>query len=318
VSVPAPSSGVPDAVVSGELCVPAGGRAGTVQLLVPAFTYARAFWDIGVAPERYSFVRRALAVGDATFAVDRLGTGRSTHPPSSSMTLEADAGSLYDVVRALHTDAVGGRAFSRVVYVGQSLGAINAWLIAAQHPGAGGVDAFVLISELHLPTKPSFAAHAIPDLVPAATQSRFAGLGLDPGYATTVPGVRGDLFYFEPNADPRVIAADEASKDVGALPEFGEALAPVPAPDDAPSRAISAPTLVVTGTDDGIVCGPPDGFPCTAADVRAHEAPYYSPGARLTTLVVGDAGHNITLQKNAPVTDALIQAWIAIALLGRH
>jgi pimeloyl-ACP methyl ester carboxylesterase len=306
--VPAPDSGVPGATLYGVLCVPVDRTTHTVQLLVHGGTYTHAYWDPPLDPALYSYVDHAVAAGYATFAVDRLGYGLSTRPASADVTLSAGAAALHDVISALRTGAISGHAFSRVVWVGHSFGSIYAWVEASMFHD---VDAFVLTGALHA-EKASFLAMAAADSYPAGSDPKFAGLGLDAGYFTTIPGTRGQLFYYLPGADPRVISLDEQLKDVYTLPELQEvaALSSSPPPATAPSRAITVPTLLVIGQHDNIFCGPPDGLDCTPSSVLAQEAPYYSPQAHLEAAVIPFAGHSINLHYAAPAADARIVRWL--------
>jgi pimeloyl-ACP methyl ester carboxylesterase len=272
--------GLSDASVYGELCVPAGGpppRA--VQLLVHGATYTHAYFDWPQERDRYSYVQKALAAGYATFNVDRLGSGQSTHPPSSQVTLSNGAEALHDVISALRSGELGGNAYSRVIWVGHSYGSAYAWIEASAYQD---VDAFVLTGLLHS-VKPSFLATSTSKLYPASVDPKFASAGLDPGYLTTVPGSRDDLFYSTPNADPSVIALDEELKDTVTTTELqeGTPLFSSPPPDTAPSRAIRVRTLLVIGDRDNIACGQPDGLDCTQTNVTAQESPYYSPQAHM-------------------------------------
>lgn len=89
--VPVTVPGVGDASLYGELCVPRGQSPETVQLLVHGGTYTGSYWDWPFQSPTYSYVEDALRAGYATFAVDRLGAGRSTHPTSSLVTLRSGA-----------------------------------------------------------------------------------------------------------------------------------------------------------------------------------------------------------------------------------
>jgi pimeloyl-ACP methyl ester carboxylesterase len=308
VRVDAPSSGVAGAQLAGTLCLPHGPAPQTVELLVPGFTYNRSYWDMSVDHGRFSYVRRALAAGYATMSVDRLGTGRSTRPPGSAVTLHSGAGALYDVVRALHA-GIAGHPFSRLFYVGHSLGSFYGWQLAADFPEGGGIDGYVITGALHTGGKPSFSQQALADIIPAALDPAFAGLGLDSEYLTTVAGTRAGLFYYAPTSVPDVTAADEQLKDTGTAGELAAAQVPT-TPADSPSRAIDKPTLIVMGDQDALFCGPPDGPDCTSANLKAAEAPFYPGAPRLRALAVAQAGHDVTLHANAPSVDRRIQRWI--------
>jgi len=203
--VPVSLPQVPGATLYGELCVPAIGTPSRVQLLVHGASYNSYYSDWPYKPNFYSYARLMVGAGYATFNIERLGYGRSTHPPSTLSTIENGRDALRQVVDKLRSGQIGGHAFSRVIWVGHSLGTVYAWLEASV---ATNVDAFVLTGMLHA-VKPSWLTLAFSDAYPAAADPEFATLGLDPGYLTFIPGSRAPLFYWLPTADPNVIALDE-------------------------------------------------------------------------------------------------------------
>lgn len=79
-----------------------------------------------------------------------------------------------------------GRAFSRVYWVGHSLGTLYAWVEAAM---VQDVDAFVLTGLLHT-VKPSWLQEGTSSIYPAVQDLKFAASGLDDGYLTTRPWTR--------------------------------------------------------------------------------------------------------------------------------
>ncbi|MCK2244416.1 MULTISPECIES: alpha/beta hydrolase [unclassified Crossiella] len=106
----------------GRLCLPRHRRPSAVHLLVHGATYDHRYWDFPVGGGQYSYVRAAALAGYATFNVDRIGAGASSHPVSRRLDAAVGAVAVHDVVTALRTGAVGGRPFARVIYVGHSLG----------------------------------------------------------------------------------------------------------------------------------------------------------------------------------------------------
>ena len=305
--VPVAVDGVPGAGLYGELCRPTG-QARAVQLLVHGAGYNHLYWDWPVDPAHYSYVRRALAAGYATFNVDGLGAGASTRPASELLSPEHHAQALHGVVAQLRSGAIGGTAFRRVIWVGHSFGSLYGWLEADRYRD---VDAFVLTATAHV-VKPSGLSTATADTYPAQLDPKFAGLGLDGGYLTTVPGTRDDLFYYAHGAERANIAADELLKDLTSGAELGQAIPLLDSapPETAPSRAIDVPTLLVVGAQDALFCGPPDGLDCTAQNLRAQEAPYYSRKARLDVRVVPSTGHSLQLHRSAARTSGEILDWV--------
>ncbi|MET9258048.1 alpha/beta hydrolase [Streptomyces sp. NPDC003717] len=286
--------GPADQVLRGRLCYPSGHRPDTVQLLVPGSTYNHLYWDFPAAGAESSYVRAAVAAGYATFDVDPIGTGASSHPPSALATVPATATALHDAVTALCTGGLDAHAFSRVVWVGHSLGSIHAWY---EIPRYHDIDAAVLTGALH------HLNPAAPDpTYPAVQDPKFAGSGLDAGYRTTRPGTRGDAFYHPATADPAVIAADEAAKDATPLP----ASPPAPTPLD-----FAVPTLVVLGAQDRSFCQGATAFDCARpGTVAAFESQYYTAGTPLTALTVPDTGHVLSLSTTAPGTHAAMLRWV--------
>ncbi len=236
--------------VSGELCATTGELAagGTVQLLIHGATYNHSYWNFGTVDGiDYSYAQDVAVAGFPTFAIDEIGAGASSHPPSTDITIQAAAYVAHEIVQ-IHDDTV----------------------VSSTAPA---------------------------DLYPAIDDPLFASSGLDPGYLTTVPGARTPLFYNTADADPNVIARDEATKDVFSTTEFMTGLPLVT--DATLSQAIDVPVLVIVGSDDALNCGPlvgGGGFDCSSGTAVAnHEAPYYSPQAQLRACVVPGSGHDINL-----------------------
>ena len=148
--------------VSGTLCAPPD--ANTVQVLVPGGFYNRGYWDISVTPERRSFRRAMNNAGYATLAVDRLGTGRSSKPPSLLLTALTQADAVHQVIQSLRTGGQGPR-YGRVIVGGHSLGSAISIIEAAVYRDVDGVLVTSMAHHLNL-------------------------LGLVPIFATFVPAVR--------------------------------------------------------------------------------------------------------------------------------
>jgi pimeloyl-ACP methyl ester carboxylesterase len=303
VTVPvALGSGLPvDRLVAGTLCEPASyaGRPRRVDVMVHGGTYSRSYWDFPTNYPQYSYVRRTLGERRATFAYDRLGAGLSSRPLSEQAGAAAEAFVLHQVVVWLRTE----HGFPIVDVVGHSFGS----MVAVAEAGAfQDVDALVLTGYLHASGPGDLH---VTDLVPAATDPRFAGQGYDLGWMTSRPGGRGPLFY-SASADPAVIATDEATKDVVSSTFFGEEMTAleVAAPLNV-SDAVRAPVLLVAGQLDAIYCGIT--LDCTdTAAVRAHEEPYFLAAPSLTVVMVPDTGHDVALHPSAAQSFTDIDQWL--------
>lgn len=304
VSVPTPHE-----ILHGQLCMPAGGAPTTVQLLVHGGTYNRFYWDLPYQPERYSYQRDMARHGYATFAVDRLGTGQSTKPPSVTMLDSVEAVSIHQVVGHLRAGRVGGVRFDRVILVGHSVGAGLVTLEAATYHDVDGV---ILAATTHLASPVELAKGLAFHVHPVTLDPQLRKYGSDPGYVTTRPGGREPLFYETSNADPQVIAADEATKDQTAVVSLGtiavfDTLGPT-------SRGIDVPVLLAIGDRDFAFCG----FlarDCSSAEaLRKQEAPYFGPAAELTTYILPGAGHAIALHKNSHEYREATRTWLRAKL----
>jgi pimeloyl-ACP methyl ester carboxylesterase len=251
--------------------------------------------------------------GYATFNIERLGYGRSTHPNSTLATIQNGTEALRQVVEKLRNGDIGGRAFSRVIWVGHSLGTVYGWLEASV---ARNVYAFVLTGLLHT-VKPSWLALAFQSAYSANQDPKFATRGFDDGYLTFKAGTRAPLFYWTPGAQPDEIALDERLKDTVSLTEFGAAVPLFNSPpvQTAPSQAIEVPTLLVLGEHDRVACDE-DGLVCNEDNVARQERPYYSDEARLRVLVVRNTGHDLQLHRSAPATGEAILDWLSTEGLG--
>jgi pimeloyl-ACP methyl ester carboxylesterase len=300
VSVPTPRE-----TMHGQLCMPASSAPTTVQLLIPGGTYNRLYWDFPYQPERYSYQRDMANHGYATFAVDQLGTGQSTKPSSAILVSSVEAASIHQVVGHLRAGRVGGVRFDRVILVGHSLGSGVATLEAATYHDVDGV---ILTGATHQQPPVNLAKIFGTGVHPVTLDPRLSKNGSDPGYITTKPGQREALSYSTRNADPQVIATDEATKDQASLAAIatGEVLGLL----GPTSLLIDVPVLVAVGEKDIVFCG----FlarDCSGAEaLRQGEAPYFGPAAQLSTYVLPESGHAMALHKNAGEYREATRAWL--------
>ncbi|MGH3753876.1 MAG: alpha/beta hydrolase [Pseudonocardiaceae bacterium] len=300
VSVPTPR-----ATVHGQLCTPAGSAPTTAQLLISGGTYNSVYWDFPYQPEHYSYQRDMASHGYATFAVDQLGTGQSTKPPSAVLLSSVEAAAIHQVVGHLRAGRVSGVRFDRVILVGHSLGSGVATLEAATYHDVDGV---ILTGATHQQPPVNLAKIFTMGVHPVTLDPRLSKNGSDSGYITTKPGQREALSYSTRNADPQVIATDEATKDQASLAAIatGEALGLL----GPTSRGIDVPVLVAVGEKDIVFCGFL-GRDCSSVEtLRKGEAPYFGPAAKLSTYVLPEAGHAIALHKNTAKYREATRAWL--------
>jgi len=305
-------AGPADQSMWGELCYRGATEPSTVKLLVHGASYTSQYWNFPYGNGYYSYVDAATAAGYATFDVDRIGDGNSSHPPSAEVTIAAGAVALHDAVTALRSGAVGGHPFAKVIMVGHSLGSFETW---AEDAAYHDVDAVIITGALHQ-LAPAAGPRAAADLYPAVDDPKFASSGLDPGYLTSMPGTRESLFYDPATASPAVVATDEATKATITVPELDGLIATLAEPAaQQPSSQVNVPVLLVDGAEDNVFCVGVTAYNCTSpASVRAYESQFYAAAPSLTVVTIPQTGHDLALSTTAPLTDVAMLAWSAVTV----
>jgi pimeloyl-ACP methyl ester carboxylesterase len=274
-------SGLLTATMHATLCSTSTTQDAPLQVLVSGGTYNRTYWA-GLGQHDYSYTRRANATGFDTLAVDRIGTGDSSHPLSALVTAWVQADAVHQLITRARNGTLDGHRHRLVALVGHSLGSMVAVIAAARFPGDAG--AVILTGYSHL-ISGSQLLTSLTSMYPAALEGR----RLDPGYLTTRPGVRAGLFHASDDVDPAVLTADEATKDASSATELPDAVLVGMA--GATSRSITVPVLEANGGRDSWACTAVD---CSSSEaLRAAEQPYFS--TPLTTYVQPRSGHSLAL-----------------------
>ncbi len=286
----------------GSLCVPRRNH-GLVQVLVHGASYNRNYWDYPFENRHYSYVRRAHGAGFATLALDRIGSGQSDRPDGTTVSVHASAFTVHQVVTALRDgwfEDSSGEAleFEQVVLVGHSFGSNIAWTEAALY---GDVDGLVLTGISHDENPPG-AILTQTLAYPAELDPLFADLDLPPGYITTLPGARGELFHHLPTTSPELLVADEMLKDtvpVGMLFDqfttYGY------------TQSIDVPVLNVVGDYDILACQLPS---CSLSGSIDGEGDNYPLAPQFEQWIIPNAAHALNLHENAPSWYARVQRWL--------
>jgi pimeloyl-ACP methyl ester carboxylesterase len=292
-----------DQSIYGQYCS-ADSSESVLQVLVHGGTYDHTYWDFRGFGGRYSYVEAMNRAGYATLAIDQLGVGRSSHPPSVLTTQNSLAHGVHEVVQAARSGALG-RRWDKIILVGHSFGTLTSFLEAgtysdvdgliatgaSHNPGAGGIGA--IFSRV----RPALLDPATRDEVPPG----------DLGYLSVV-GARAAAFYDAANSDPAVIAADEATRRPGTvgvaatIPEY------IPA-----TRGIKVPVLLANGGHDKVFCAQGGGRSLTDcaddAALYAAEKPFF-PAAELQTYVLPHAGHSANMALNSQDLFARMLTWV--------
>ena len=282
--------------IAGQLCAPRTGHSRTVQLLLHGATYGRDYWDPPSLPVGQSHTVAANAAGTSTLAIDRIGSGASSHPDPAEVDTPANLHVLRQVVHGLRGGRFGA-TFTRVVLVGHSYGAVLATGLAAE-PGL--VDGLVVTGLIH--RFDTGFNDFLATLGPARDQGgRFASLA--PGYLTTRPNVRS-MMYHSAQAAPATVSAYEARLKQ----TFTNAEGTTAGPALQASKSVKVPVLLMIGSRDRLFC---TATPCSASDGAGLQA----ERAQWTTgdyqqLVVADTGHSLALHRNASSGFAAINRWV--------
>ncbi|MGW4841872.1 alpha/beta hydrolase [Nocardia brasiliensis] len=289
---------VPDGELGARMCLPAQATDTVLVLMPGAATNAR-YWDWPAAGEEYSFRRALNAGGYAVVSVDRFGTGRSSRPPSGSVTSPREADAVTGIIAGLRRDGMAGHPpFRKVVFGGVSLSSGIGVLAAV---GGAQLDGLLLTGYSHSVNPLGTMAAALTfRSVATDPDPRFADH--DPGYLTTAPGTRPASFAV-PGTDPAVLAVDEAQvKDTFTLAEMVTGLVTTVGPM---TRRIGVPVMIVNGSEDKLcsVCA-------DTAALHAAEAPYFAPAARLRTYVLPDAGHALVIARGARAHQEAVLDWL--------
>lgn len=301
-----------------KLCLPQGKPTpSTVQVLVHGITYDHRYWNIADPADpqgdRYSWEAAAAKAGYATLAIDRIGAGASTHPPSTLVTIDSNATSVHDVVQALRVGKVASpgapAAFAKVVLVGHSYGSITNFIEASRYKDVDGLILTGVSHEIRVPETP-----AIIELnsYPTIFDPQFTRVPLDPGYNTSIPGARYREFYAPgTDVDPRIVARDEAIKGTLTQSEVVNLLVILRTPLD-----VRAPVFLLNGSLDGLFCSqsPLDlGAPCSNPQALvATERPWF--GLRVPSIdahITPGAGHDLHAFRSSPESFTAAMTWLS-------
>lgn len=295
-----------DQKIYGRLCRPAEGAVSTLQILVHGSSYDHRYWDLPRVGTRYSYVNAMNMAGRATLAIDQLGVGRSSHPPSLLVSAAANANALHDVVTAARAGTFGYKA-SKVVLVGHSAGALLSWQVADAFHDVDGIVSSGASHSSGLLYLTRVLGLTRPALLDPVTARRIPPLDL--GYVS-IPGARSRLFYYSANAAASVVDQDEAQRS-----EFTLGGTPTVTAFNPGTLSITAPVLIVNGAYDMPFCKQGGGGSKTdcgsAATLRAAEAPYFPAATSLETAIVPNAGHSINLHNNADYFFNRTLSWLA-------
>lgn len=288
--------------ISGIFCEPeVYNEANAVQLLAHGATYNKLYWSGLGLPEvqakPYDWTRYAAEKGYAVLTIDRLGAGNSSHPdPVFDVQASLEAEVLHQIVRQLRNGEVGGRQFSKVVYVGHSMGSLIGMRSTQLHPK--DYDALILTG-WSANFVENFPKVAVGTLLPAdvAIPNRFGNL--DPFYLvlTIQQFVREAFFGPAGSFDPAIEQYNWDHRDVVSTGEMISILA------GTTKTPYAGPVQIIDGQLDTIFCKASDGKCSRGRDTPPGNAVNLFPNAKSFTYnLIPDTGHCLNLHFSAQHT----------------
>ncbi|OEV09338.1 hypothetical protein AN218_22475 [Streptomyces nanshensis] len=276
----------------GTLCAPRDAKV--LQLLLHGYTYDRHYWQFPHKPATYSYARAANQRGYATLAIDRLGSGQSTHPPSAAVTYQANADAVHQVIQAARAGKFG-TTYEKIVLVGHSFGSMTSYLEAGQYQDVNAVIATGAGRDINVPAAGVIAA----GLKPAILDPKFASAGLDPGYVT-LSRSNHKMFFNQANAEADVVDHDYEFRQASSLVEISTGL---PYSITSNAARINVPVLTINGSEDPLFCGPPTSQDCSSSKALARsQQSFFGAHATVEGSVIQGGGHSFNLERTAPKT----------------
>lgn len=283
--------------VFGQLCAAGGFTVDRAELDLPDAGYNHRLYSWPAS--RYDYAR--ATDGRVTLSIDPLGTGASSHPDGTTLTVTTQAWIAHQLVTDLHTGILGD-SYRQVIEVGSGLGAQIATAEAARWHD---VAAVIVLDAGHTRTLPSA------QLTAAASDPRVRGQSwARHGYLMLSAGTRCTAGYYPPGTPPGVCAEDEHLQGRQPIP-VGVAAAPADLIWTA--AKVTAPVLLVVDARDPDTCPQ---TPCTGRSPAVRQlAAALRGAARLDLWIQPDAGRVGLLHRTAPQLAGLINRWLRHQIL---
>jgi pimeloyl-ACP methyl ester carboxylesterase len=292
--------------ISGHLVAPrallTASEPRAVTLYLHRIAAGEVTWRFS-AVSGYDYAYEMARLGHASVTIDRLGFGASGIPDGNQVCVGSQADVAHQVVGALRGgdfSAGGGTptSFQRVALAGHSYGG---YIAAVEAYSFQDVDALVgVASAFDQGFGPAGSAIYL-DFLDLTASCAGGGEPKSPG------GPRGyflfgkrfvaDFFF---NADPAVVEAARSLHERDPCGEFAGSFAQTLAVDQLYLPTVSVPVLLVFGDHD-------TAFPPSFAKPQSA---LYRASPDVTTAVIQDAGHELTLQRTAPALRTTVSDWL--------
>ena len=260
-------------------------------------TDTKEYWDRGAwndGNSSYSWRTAANSAGYATLAIDRLGSGASSHPdPLLDVQLPLQMETVHAVIKQIKSGNAGISKPGTYIFVGHASGSSLGASLAQTYPD--DVDALVLTAyssgssiNTSLTLSQQYEPAAISD------PKRFGNLSY--GYLLgNSLAARTAALYYQGHYDPTIPISDYSSRGVQALGErFSQG------PEVEP--AFKGKVLVVTGANDQVVCGSTPARECSLVSDAVMNVNATFSSSTGFEYYIPQTGRNVNWHYQAPVT----------------
>lgn len=279
--------------ISAQYCTN-GSDPTTLLFLTHGIGFDKSYWDLAYNDFAYSFVDRAIAAGYATFSIDRLGVGMSTHAdPVQVVQFPAELSTIQVLTSQIRDGKVDGVPTpQKIAHVGHSFGSELTMGLSVMAPNL--TDAVVLTGfSYNSSFQPQAFASFNSQLAKLNQPDRFGDL--DPGFLTWINNQSNQFAFLYPSGfEPSILTFSESTKypyTVGEiLTQGGGSIA----------KEFKGSVLVLTGVEDAIFCGgncySTGGVGASIPDAVAKAFPVASA---FETYLPTTTGHAVNLHYNA-------------------
>ncbi|KAK2810702.1 hypothetical protein FQN50_002745 [Emmonsiellopsis sp. PD_5] len=286
--------------ISATFCEPEEyNEANAVQLLAHGATYNKLYWSgLGLPEdeaEPYDWTRFATDRGYAVLAIDRLGSGNSSHPdPLLEVQASLEAEVLHQIVLQLRNGELG-KKFSKVAYVGHSMGSLIGMRATQLHPQ--DFDA-VILTGWSANFVENFPKILVGVLLPAALglPNRFAAF--NPLYLvlSIQQFVRQAFYGPDGTFDPAIEQYNWDNRDAVGLGELVSILA------GTTETTYAGPVHIIDGELDAAFCTSNGKCAPGRNTAPGNTAPLFPNAKKFTYDLIPNTGHCLNLHLNAHET----------------
>lgn len=312
--------------INTKWCPAPGANSSTpVEFLIHGIGFDSEYWNFPLQPDMYSYVQAANANGYSTFSIDRLGTGNSSHPPSSQVQTQVHVEIVRYLTEALRNGTVSNSTHDSIVHVGHSYGSVISNALVAQYPNASqglvltgfSANATYLsyffagfngrIASIAYPSRFGNGTN-IPMSNSTSGTTTSVSKNLDKGYIISGDiGADEFLFFRPPYFNYSILEAAERTKQTLAM---GESLTIAMGTQPAPQ--FRGTVQVVTGVYDLPFCGgncmvPMENYTNIPEGVQM----LFPAASNFSTYIVPEAAHALQLHYNAHNTTLRIHQDLA-------